>query len=123
MTFFRLWLTERPPSSWSCVLGTVLVQVTAAREKKVLDWGLLSCPVCLSCRGRTQDYAHNAICKVKLGSLEFRLLHKQITGAGWEQTWGFLFFSCPLVGRFRDGGGFAVEKQLQSFSGYSCSGM
>lgn len=97
------------------------MQVTAAREKKF--WIGVSCPVLSACpAAAAQDYAHNAICKVKLGNLDFRLLHKQITGAGWEQTWGFFFLLVPLSAA-SDGGGFAVEQELQSFFGCSRSGM
>lgn len=72
------------------------MQVTAEKGKKKFGLGSPVLSVLCACpAAAAQDYAHNAICKVKLGSLDFRLLHKQITGAGWEQTWGFLFL--PLV--------------------------
>lgn len=82
MTFFPLADWRRPPSSWSCVLGTVLVQVTAAREKKF--WIGVACPVLSACPAAAahKTMHTNAICKVGLGNLDFRLLHKPITGAG-----------------------------------------
>lgn len=87
------------------------MQVTAGEgERKKKLWIGVSCPVPSACpAAAAQDYALNAICKVKLGSLDFRLLHKQITGAGWEQTWGLVFSSLVPLSAASDGGGFAVE--------------
>lgn len=104
MTFFPRWLTEGPlvpgPAYWDSTSAG-----HSGEGEKVVDWGLQSSPVLSACPAAAahKTMHTNAICKVELGNLDFRLLHKQITG-----TWGFLFLLVPLSAA-SDGGGFAVE--------------
>lgn len=70
------------------------MQVTAEKgKKKSSDWGLLSCLSSVPVLPRPHKTMHTMRFARSswVGNLDFRLLHKQITGAGWEQTWGFLF--------------------------------